>query len=691
MPDALLNGVRAPVRLLMPSADRNQLLFAAGMRFSPEQPVGALDGEGAVHVAGLDGGVQWISKPSWAGVSLPPGAPGVQSTKFTPVGGSEDFSTVYFMTRQVLTPQDGASGRAWDAGWALYKVKDGVLSNAGSLPDGTVDASGSMSAGLDLPAALAGNNNVANLTTTLSGHVVSRNGARALFTDTGARVVPGRVGQLLMHRDGQPSSYLSKKPSASTPIPGSTGVVPLGIFDSDSGSTVNATGAASMAAGDRDLKVAVFATRDGLTDDAPSDGTRVNTYRLDVDSNQLEYLAEFDRPAAPIAADNRRRLGNVYRVSDDASRILFRTPTGEVKLWRDGQPTLTLATGVAVAGFSANGITGARFSDDGKTVVFMSRQAIGGEPTHPAGNSPLQTEVYRFEEGVDAAPRCVSCPPVDAAVRGPAAFDLATPLNSGFAQMFGSNLTATQSRGISADGSRVFFTTSSTLDARDENASADVYEWSAERGTAALISSGDPDSRGDSLIDIDAAGDNVFFASEIQLTASDTDELFDLYVARVGGGLPDPPGFDTETGCVLPNKCQGPVLPSPPLQGSGSGGAGPVTEGPKDVDQPASPPKLAVPRTRTSSTRVTVGVRVPGAGTIRVSGRGIRSVSRNTTRSTTYTVHARLSKTTKRRIARRGKTRVTLRVRFTPRSGATQSKTVKVTVKRASKTSRRGR
>ena len=88
---------------------------------------------------------------------------------------------------------------------------------------------------------------------------------------------------------------------------------------------------------------------------------------------------------------------------------------------------------------------------------------------------------------------------------------------------------------------------------------------------------------------------------------------------------------------------------------------------------------------------MTLGVKVPGAGTIRVTGKTIRNVSRRTTRETTYTVHARLSAATKRRIARRGSARVTLRVRFTPRDGEAQTKTVKVTVKRAAKTSGRGR
>ncbi len=65
-PDSTLNSVLTPARMVIPSADRRQLLFRGFLRFSAEQPPSALDGAGAVHLAGPDGRVQWVSKPGWA-------------------------------------------------------------------------------------------------------------------------------------------------------------------------------------------------------------------------------------------------------------------------------------------------------------------------------------------------------------------------------------------------------------------------------------------------------------------------------------------------------------------------------------------------------------------------------------------------------------------------------------------------
>lgn len=695
--DRVLTGANALPRMQIPAVDSRGLLFGAFMPFSPLQPdVVTNDGNGGIHLAGTDGAVAWLSNPitpdadlppgtGTGSPDLPPGASPLNGTKFAPVGVSDDGSTAYFMTRQTVTPTDVTSGRTWDQAWALYKVKNGVLSNAGTLPDGTVAAAGSMSAGL-VPSSNQTNTSANfNFSSTLGAvNVVSPDGDRALFVGSGNASTPG---QLYLHRGGQSSLLISKPPADSNPVVGTTGVVPLwgfGAKPQDNSHNAAASGRA-IATADRDLGVVYFATRDGLLPGNPSDGTRVNTYRYEVATNQLEYLAELDRPGSAATINHH---GNVYGVSDDGSRLLFWTSAGELKLWRDGASTLTLATGLETSGDTS--LRGVRFSDDGRTVVFMSTRPINGEPSHPAGNGPAQTQVYRFEEGVDLAPLCISCPPPAAAEQGPATFDLQTPINAGFGFMGNDASGLAQARGTSADGRRVYFTTTSTLDASDQNAVADVYQWSADTGLA-LISSGSPESRGEGLLDVDATGDNVFFVSEQRLTASDTDGIFDVYVARVGGGFPDPPPFDTEPSCVLPNQCQPIVPPGPPLPGPGSGVVAPVTEGAKDLGRPAIPAKLAVRRTRASRTRVTLGVKVPGAGTIRVTGKTVRNVSRRTTRETTYTVHARLSKATKRRIDRRGSARVTLRVRFTPREGEAQTKTVKVTVKRAAKTSRRGR
>lgn len=666
--DVLLNGPQAPGNVL-PSADRARLAFKGSTRFSAEQPespvgTGAL-ANGGVFATDADTHVRWLSKPTSPHADLPAGAYGVQGSKFLLVGGADDLSTIYFMTRQTLTPADMAGGpgnrRSWDQSWALYKVKDGVLSNAGVLPDGTVGATGSSTAGIIVP---LDTSTGAKLRVALgAGRVVSRDGDRALFV---AQETGGSTSQLFLHRDGLPSLLLSKPESDAKPIAGTTGVQPIGQPTEATSGTITQ----SRAVADRDLRIIFFATRDALADGAPSDGSRINTYRYEVASGSLEYLPEFDRPSSAP--------GNVYRVSDDGTRVVFRTPTGELKLWREGLPTQTLMTAGATTPLTqVAGVSAVRFSADGRTVIFMSRQPVSGEPNHPPNisSSLARTQVYRYEETVGGTPTCISCPDPGAAVRGPATFELETT-NNGFGR--GNNdRFIVDPRAMSDDGRRVYFTTSSTLDPRDQNAVADVYEWSADRGGAVLISAGLPGSRGEYLIDLDSSGQNVFFISEEQLTGSDSDDLADVYDARVGGGLPDPPAlYIAETGCALAT-CQGPPAPAPgaPPLGSALPGSG-------GNPAPSARPAVGVSGAKTVTGPVAkLRVRVSGAGRISLSGPSIEPAKRSVSREGTYAVTVRLNAQAKRTLGQRKKLKAPVGISYRATEGGSAVRTVTVTFK----------
>ena len=148
-------------------------------------------------------------------------------------------------------------------------------------------------------------------------------------------------------------------------------------------------------------------------------------------------------------------------------------------------------------------------------------------------------------------------------------------------------------RVISADGARVYFQSADRLNARDTNGRVDVYQWeqagtggcedssydysSRDEGCVSLISSGQGalDAR---LVESDPSGDNVFFATGSGLLPQDPGG-FDIYDARVGGGLPIPqepvPSCEGEA-CQSP-----PPAPENPTPGSSAfHGAGNVSEGP---------------------------------------------------------------------------------------------------------------
>jgi hypothetical protein len=118
------------------------------------------------------------------------------------------------------------------------------------------------------------------------------------------------------------------------------------------------------------------------------------------------------------------------------------------------------------------------------------------------------------------------------------------------------------------------------LDSRDalsaldtNNGVEDVYEFepagvgscSAAEGCVALISSGS-DAFDANFLTMDASGDNVFFTTRNQLLPADTDQLIDLYDARMDGGIVEAPA---QPPC-REETCQPPSQPSPPRPAASS-------------------------------------------------------------------------------------------------------------------------
>ena len=110
-------------------------------------------------------------------------------------------------------------------------------------------------------------------------------------------------------------------------------------------------------------------------------------------------------------------------------------------------------------------------------------------------------------------------------------------------------------RSLSADGSRVFFTSLDAVTPGDVNGTQDVYEY--EGGQPHLISSGTSDSDS-AFVDASASGDDVFIETTSQLVAQDADGKLDAYDARVGGGLPFTPAVPS---------CAGDACKAPPAGG----------------------------------------------------------------------------------------------------------------------------
>ena len=189
---------------------------------------------------------------------------------------------------------------------------------------------------------------------------------------------------------------------------------------------------------------------------------------------------------------------------------------------------------------------------------YDNRDANSGEPAQ---------EVYLYGAAEDEL-RCVSCNPSGAR---PVGEDLGFSGESYFAvaRIQGWELRLHAPRVLSEDGTRVFFESFEALVPRDTNSTWDVYQWEEEgKGTCKassetfsedsggcvdLISSGTSTAKS-TFLDADPSGDNIFFSTQSSLVKADYG-LNDVYVARVGGGFPEP---------QQTKECEGEACQSPP-------------------------------------------------------------------------------------------------------------------------------
>jgi hypothetical protein len=679
-PRGVINPGPSGMTFQIPSLDRTRLLFVSGSTFTSDNPESPEPTSGGVNLT--RGTVaDWVSKPTWPGASPEPGH--IIQTSLAAVGASDDLSSVFFTSQGTLTPEDGLSGRGTgDATAALYRFTDGRLWSAGVLPDGTTDPDGSDMAGLALG---TGETNSA-INQSLGdmygiSHPVARDGSSWLFVSPRPDSGSVRAPQLYLGRADGPSILLSQ-PSGSTtgPVAGSAGVLRV----SDRGASAAGPSTPGVyAARSRDGRFVLFSTSDQLTGDAPAAAATRKTYRYDLSTGSLTYL-----PALTVdnGADPAHERGTVLNISDDGSRVLYYTrDTNALMLWRDNGLPITLGTPTDAGSVSAPVSLGSsRFSVDGRTLTFMSRTVIGSTPNHPPGT----TQIYRYTES-DGQLVCISCTPVGADPAGDSSFSLRGSFNNYPGQDSFSIAPVEDNRGVSDDGRRVVFTTTTAFSSDDHNTVADVYEWRVDQPQPQLLSSGAATSLGDLLVDTSASGDDVFFVSNVGLSAADRDGIYDLYDARVGGGFA--PAV-VDPGCVG-DACQPPVSAPPSPLGAASAGIIPEAVTPDPLPEAKAPKaaSLSVRRTGSSATQVTLAVRTSGAGVVRVSGKGVTSVSVTAKRAGTSTVKVKLSAASRRALKEKGRLAVRVTVRFTPAQGKAVSKTVSLTIKRATSASRKAR
>jgi hypothetical protein len=492
-----------------------------------------------------------------------------------PVGGSPDFSTVYFTYPGTLLPEDAsralhAKPKTDEGGgeqekieadveaWGFYEDRESALHEAGVLPDGKLDEFGAVPA-------------VSGRGRALSGNEVSSDGSRAFFVspDPGSceQNPPPFQGEnncvldppeLYVRENGEKTLLVSRDmllPEAD----GLSAPAPRGVLSTSNPTQQEADYVTqfdgSYVFASPDGSQAFFQSADDLTQAAveASPGSEPKTYDFDVNTGALTYLPDV--------------TGRILATDTDGSAFAFLRPEAggappELDLWSAG-PNGGGVTPITQLPSGEN-VEPVRMSADGSVVVFT---ATGLTDFNDVGTS----EIFRYDAQANTL-GCVSCSPP-----GVAPSDASMSILREGEKRVDMTIGTVDERGISADGDRIFFQTQAPLVPRDTNTDTtsqstrsseaqgeDVYEW--ENGIVYLISSG-KSPRDSFFLDNSESGDDVFFATTEALTPGHTDGGYAVYDARA---------IQSEESTPAAVPCEGSVC-----------------EGPPNVPSPLTPPASA--------------------------------------------------------------------------------------------------
>ncbi len=495
-------------------------------------------------------------------------------------GASEDFTSVIFDAPAALTPE--APGGGADN---LYEWNGGAIALVSQIPP-----AGSSSCGPGGPACVAaahggsfgGGNAHGNTLETNSGSLV-----RAISAD-GSHIFFTVEGNLYVREDATTTVRLDAPQGGAGPGGG-------GVW--------------ATAAGDGSEAFFFDEASAGLTA-TTQPGSGRNLYSYDTETETLTDLTP--SPKAEV-------LGVVNEASEDGSYLYF-VARGVLTAESNslGEEALLGAENLYVAHNGAISFVhtivdkgrdivsggevyshklglmfhrGARVTPDGQHLAFFAEDRGEDE-----SGDTLFAELFEYSAVSGQVVRLCGCE------------------GSEFRQQSSDSPTLDQdfstfqySRGLSDDGDRVFFESFNSLVPHDTG-QANVYEYELDGtgsctvapGCLSLISTGTSE-HGSWFVDASASGDDVFFTTSQQLVSSDTDGAYDLYDARIDGGvsLPAQPPECLGDGCL--NVPPAPIDVTPAsLTFSGAGNL---------VDQPATP---AVKPTSTNAQKLADALKACG-------------------------------------------------------------------------------
>jgi len=498
-------------------------------------------------------------------------------------GASVDFSRVIFEANDSLVA--GAPGAGVEN---LYESAGEQVRLVGILPDGTIPPQGANAGG--------GIEVVEGHTGELE-HDISDDGSRVLFeaaSDGGPAYLggpedPAQAGDTELYDRIEGSSTVE----ISAPCPGaepSNCETPEGSCEAQP---------AQFWAASADGSVVYFTSTAALTKDSYAGADGSDLYRYDVDTRTLSnVIADAEPDVGPAGASVLGVVGSaedgsyVYFVAKGALAGGGASGKPNLYVWHEAAENAGTVSFIAtleapndpeeeepdeeesieeeaarayrsdLADWTSRPVESTAYvTPDGKHLAFMSVEPLTGYDNDDQLTGEPDHEVFAYSAETGQLV-CASCDQSGA-----------RPLGSAF---IGAKLDERasspfhQPRSLSADGSRLFFSSPDPLGPGISGGSVKLFEY--ENGGAQLISG--TEAGGEAVfLDASPSGDDVFFATRERLAASDADELVDVYDARVDGGVPARPASMLCSG----SACREPfaTLPSFPSPASVSlSGAG---------------------------------------------------------------------------------------------------------------------
>jgi WD40-like Beta Propeller Repeat len=437
-----------------------------------------------------------------------------EATRPSLVGASSDFSHVAFESTLGLTTDTSSSLSERK----LFENDEGIVRLVGRVPkepDETFcdDAGGPSVECVSAPTSQAGISGGM-----YSARMVSADGSRILF-----QTPTGDAGNIFLREDGTRTFQLNA--SEKEPPEPSAGDARIGDASRD-GSRIFFTTAQSLVEAD---------------EDAVSD----------------LYMYEAEKPEGERLTLIGNDGNSVIGASDDGHYVYF-TAGVDLHLWHDGDISFIgdfPHVGDAELNsprISWNG-TGkrSRVSPDGRHLLFVSDSDKGFKGRGGfAGYDHAGNDEFYVYDADSGRLRCASCNPAGAPATKDARLDI-------FIQDQFIQPSEHLSHALSDDGRYAFFSSEERLVQGDTNGVSDAYLYDTETEETRLLSSGE-DPNPSYFADASADGKNAFILTSQQLSRWDNDTSYDLYDARVDGGLPEP--------LPPPPSCQGDACQPTPRQ-----------------------------------------------------------------------------------------------------------------------------